>query len=213
MKKTTALVLGALLAGAAFAETTPVLVSLVDPLQVPTRDYDVKGLRLSFIYGACDDFKGLDLGIANYSTGGFTGLALGGVNIVDGRVLGGQVGLVDCNSFGGTEWENRPIGAQIGLFNYADEFCGLQNGIVNVSGTKFTGLQAGFLNFANDLDGVSLGGYLIFGVNVASGTVKGVQIGLVNYAERMEKGVQIGLVNIISQNGWMPVFPIVNGSF
>lgn len=29
----------------------------------------------------------------------------------------------------------------------------------------------------------------------------------------MEKGVQIGLVNIISRNGWMPLFPFVNGSF
>jgi hypothetical protein len=29
----------------------------------------------------------------------------------------------------------------------------------------------------------------------------------------MDRGCQIGIVNIISQNGWLPVLPILNGSF
>ena len=50
-------------------------------------------------------------------------------------------------------------------------------------------------------------------MNVASGGIYGCQIGLVNYAERVDSGLQIGLVNIISEDGWLPVLPIVNGNF
>ena len=49
-----------LVAGTLFADTTPVMVSLVTPVQAPSRSYDVTGLRLSFIYGECQDFTGLD---------------------------------------------------------------------------------------------------------------------------------------------------------
>ena len=45
-----------LLAGTLLADTTPVMVSLVTPIQVPSRDYDVTGLRLSLIYGECESF-------------------------------------------------------------------------------------------------------------------------------------------------------------
>ena len=75
------------------------------------------------------------------------------------------------------------------------------------------GLQSSLVNFADDVYGLQCGFYLIFGVNVASGSVRGCQIGLVNYANRMDRGCQIGIVNIISQNGWLPVLPILNGSF
>ena len=92
------LILAALAAGTCLAGTTPVMVSLVTPVQAPSADFDVTGLRLDLIYGQAHNVTGLDLGI-------------------------------------------------------------------------------------------------------------------VNYAQTMEKGVQIGLVNIISRNGWMPVFPFVNGSF
>ena len=43
-------------AGTLFADTTPVMVSLVTPVQVPSRQYDVTGLRLSLIYGECQEF-------------------------------------------------------------------------------------------------------------------------------------------------------------
>lgn len=213
MKKPFALLFGLLCAGAALAGWTPVQVSLVDPVQAPGRDVDVRGLRLSLIYGGCHDLTGLDLGLANYASGDFTGLAVGGFNIASGRVLGGQVGLVNWSGRGGTTWENRAIGAQIGLLNYANEFCGLQDGVVNVSGATFAGLQSGLVNVAQDLNGMSCGPYLVFGFNVAGGTVRGVQVGIVNYANTMEKGLQVGLVNIIAHNGWLPVLPIVNGRF
>ncbi|MCR5752572.1 MAG: hypothetical protein K6G91_11480 [Kiritimatiellae bacterium] len=202
-----------LAAGATFAETTPVMVSLVTPVQAPSSEYDVTGFRLSLIYGDCRDFTGLDLGIAQRAAGDFTGIALGGVNIAGGCIRGGQVGLVNWGSSAEADWARRSTGAQIGVLNYAGSFCGLQDGFVNVSGDQFAGLQSGFVNCAADVRGMQCGYYLAFGVNVASGAVRGCQLGIVNYAETMECGLQIGIVNIIAKNGWLPVLPIVNGHF
>ena len=49
-----------LVAGTLLADTTPVMVSLVTPVQVPSHRYDVTGLRLSLIYGDCQGFAGLE---------------------------------------------------------------------------------------------------------------------------------------------------------
>jgi len=196
-----------------FAETTPIMLSLVTPVQWPDKDHEVKGLRLSLIYGESRDFMGLDIGLINRTVGDFSGLAIGGGNIADGTVHGLQLGIVNWNDNGRVAWGKRSIGAQIGIVNFADTFCGLQDGCVNFSRTKVTGVQWGFFNSAKDLDGLQCGSWLIFGVNMAHGNVTGCQIGLVNYAETMVKGLQIGIVNIIENNGWLPVLPIINGNF
>jgi hypothetical protein len=194
-------------AGALFAaDSTPVMVSLVTPAQFPSRFYDVTGLRLSFIYGECQDFTGLDIGIIGNSRKEFTGLAIGGFNFAGERLYGGQVGLVNWNAHSDTTWGRRSVGAQIGALNYAGVFCGLQDGIVNVSEDSFMGMQSGLVNFTHDLYGLQCGYYLLVGVNVASGTMHGCQIGLVNYVERLE-GVQIGLLNFATSQGF---FPIIN---
>lgn len=206
-------VAGMLAAGMLFADTTPIMVSLVTPVQAPSSDYDVTGLRLSLIYGDCEEFTGLDIGIIDHTGLDFTGLVIGGVNIADGRLYGGQLGLLNWNGHHDRKWERRSIGAQLGIFNYADTFCGLQDGFVNVAGSSFTGLQSSFLNITRDLTGLQCGYNFLLGVNVASGGIYGCQIGLVNYAERVDSGLQIGLVNIISEDGWLPVLPIVNGNF
>lgn len=213
MKAKTLVAAFAFAAGAALADTTPVMVSLVNPVQAPGDAFEVEGFRLSLIYGACSRFTGLDIGVAGYSAGDFTGIAVGGVNVARGRLLGGQIGLVNWNCFGKTSWNNRPYGAQIGLVNYAEELGGHQFGAINVSGRSMTGLQYGFVNCTDELMGVQMGFEFLFGVNVAGGNVRGLQVGLVNYADTMEKGLQIGILNIISRNGWAPILPIVNGCF
>ncbi len=214
MKK---LVLAACVVAAAvsFAESTPVMLSLFTPVQIPSSEYDVTGFRLSLLYGDCKNFKGLDIGVVDHTDGDFTGVQIGGVNVIDDRLLGGQIGLVNWNSSDVREWDKISTGAQIGLLNYAGSFCGLQGGIVNVTGDSFTGMQSGFFNLARDMKGLQCGGacFGLIGVNVVSGSVRGCQIGLLNYAEEMECGLQIGIVNIISRNGWLPVLPIVNGHF
>ncbi len=202
-----------LMAGALAAETTPVMLSLVTPVQAPSSDHDVTGLRLSLIYGECQEFTGLDIGVIGNARKDFTGLAVGGLNFAGDRLYGAQVGLVNWNGNAATTWERRSVGAQIGILNCADAFCGLQDGLINTSGGSFLGLQSSLVNYSHDVYGLQCGYYLIFGVNVASGTLRGCQIGLVNYANTVGCGCQIGIVNVISNNGWLPVLPILNGSF
>ena len=200
-------------AGTVFADTTPAMISLVTPVQAPSHDFDVAGIRLSFVYGECGQFKGLDLGIANRASGAFRGVGIGGANLAGGCLYGGQIGLVNWNGNASREWDKVSKGGQVGLLNYADSFCGLQDGVVNIAGGRFTGLQSGILNITEDLYGCECGAWVFLAVNVANGSVRGCQLGLVNYAEKMDMGLQIGLINIISQGGWAPVLPIVNGRF
>ena len=203
-----------MMAGVLFADTTPVMVSLVTPVQAPSRDYDVTGFRLSLIYGECQEFTGLDIGIVDHTRKDFTGIAIGGANIAGDRLYGGQIGIFNWSRNGATDWGRRSAGAQLGLLNHAETFIGLQEGFVNIANGTFTGLQEGFLNRAYDVYGLQWGFYIpLLGVNLASGSLRGCQIGLVNYANRVEGGLQIGFVNVIRQNGWAPFLPIVNGHF
>lgn len=200
-------------AGSLCAGTTPVMVSLVTPVQAPHRGYDVAGLRLSLVYGECQDFTGLDIGLVGNARKDFTGLSIGGLNFAGERMYGAQVGLVNWNGNADAAWERRSVGVQFGVLNCADAFCGLQDGFVNISGSSFVGMQTSLVNYAHDVYGLQCGWYFLCGVNVASGVMRGCQIGLVNYADTVERGCQIGLVNIISHNGWLPVLPIINGNF
>lgn len=199
--------------GALSADTAPVMVSLVTPVQMPSRSYDVTGFRLSLLYGDCREFAGLDIGVIGHTCRDFTGLAVGGINIVDERLYGLQLGLINWNSNNDALPAHRSIGIQYGILNHVDTFFGLQDGFIDISGGEFSGLQLGFVNFAHDLYGLQCGAYLLLGVNVAIGSVHGCQIGLVNYADTIESGLQIGLVNIIANKGWLPVLPILNGHF
>ena len=195
------------------ADETPVMVSLIAPVQAPYRSYDVTGFRLSLIYGECQDFVGFDLGVVNNTRGDFAGLAIGGVNIADDRMCGAQLGLVNWNGNDGTAPKRRSVGVQLGALNYADSFRGLQDGYLNVSTGSLLGMQYGFVNCANEIFGAQSGCYFLLGVNVVYGVMDGCQIGIVNYAHRVGKGCQIGLLNIIANNGWLPVLPILNGGF
>lgn len=194
-------------------ESSPVMLSLLNPVQWPSSQCDVGGFRLSLVYGQCDDFAGLDVGLVGCATGDFRGLAVGGANIVSRRLVGLQVGLVNWNSNGDESSARRSIGVQYGLLNYVDSLLGLQDGWLNVSTGGMSGVQWGFLNCACDVSGVQCGALVVFGVNVAVGTVSGCQVGIVNYAGRMGSGLQIGIVNVIARNGFLPVLPILNGGF
>ena len=215
-------------AGFAFADTTPVMVSLVTPVQAPSRDYDVKGLKLSLIYGECASLKGVDIGIINNTKGDFSGIAIGGANVSGGRMLGGQIGLLNIDNNAKSDWESMSIGVQGGLVNYAGPFCGLQDGIfasvvsgditggqiacVNVADGVY-GCQLGFLNIATDVHGVQMGLYGFLGVNFADKVSSGCQLGLLNVAGSVNSGIQVGLINVNTGNGWFPVLPIINGGF
>ena len=203
----------ALSAASCAADSTPVMVSLLAPVQAPTWNWDVTGFRLSLLYGDCRDFAGLDIGVVSRASCAFDGVGIGGVNIANGRLRGVQIGLLNWSGCAGSEASGRPLGLQYGGVNCADSFLGLQDGFVNVSTGALSGLQYGYANCARDVAGVQCGSLLILGINVAYGRVDGCQVGLVNYAQSMDGGVQIGVVNIIARNGLLPVLPIVNIGF
>lgn len=84
-------------------------------------------------------------------------------------------------------------GLQWGIVNMAEgDFKGAQLATVNYNPGSFEGLQWGFVN------------------HTMSG--EGLQLGFINYAKKIH-GLQIGLINIISEDGFLPFFPIVNWSF
>ncbi|MEI7900277.1 MAG: hypothetical protein WCK89_08485 [bacterium] len=155
--------LGVVMAWPAVAQErayTPFMLSFVTPLQVPFRDFDVGGLRVSAIYGECRDFDGLDLGFVGRATGHANGLQSCAVNIVDGDGLGLQanwiVGFVkgEYKGFqvGGVNYAAKMQGCQIGLlYNGAEHIEGCQIGLINITRTMI-GVQIGLINVIQDND-------------------------------------------------------------
>lgn len=99
-------------------------------------------------------------------------------------------------------------GIQFGFLNMVDgDATGIQWSAVNWDKTNFTGVQLGAVNVTTGtFTGLQWGSYY----NQAN-HAGGLQVALVNNTTTM-KGIQLGLVNIIHKGGWLPVFPIINGS-
>lgn len=225
MKTKTIVVAFVLAAGMALADTTPVMVSFLDPAQFPSAKYDVMGIRLSAWHGSCQNFTGLDIGLAQRAKGDFWGIAAGGLNQVDGSAYGVQIGgllNVATNDVYGIQIAGigngidpdiarNVYGAQIGsIANVSDRMYGLQIGLLNVAKGEVYGLQIGDANL--DWERFSLkdliGG---FGFDYENNIVVkfarlrcndihymyGMQIGGGNLANNTY-GMQIGVVNLVS---------------
>ena len=114
----------------------------------------------------------------------------------------------------GSREQSSGFSLALGL-NYAENYRGVQWGLVNVSRSTFVGWQGAAINYSQG----QFEGLQTAFINVAE-DVNGVQFGGLNYAERL-RGVQIGFLNIVRDNGWfdqMPdklakAFPFVNWSF
>lgn len=104
-------------------EWTPLCVSLITPVELPPGDWDVRGLRISLLYGSCSRLKGLDVGLMNNVKETMYGLQIGGINMA-GYAGGLQFGLINSVV--------ELKGMQIGLVNYAHVAYGLQIGLVNI---------------------------------------------------------------------------------
>ncbi len=141
------------------AHFSPLMFSLIAPAQVPSPDWDVYGLRINVIYGACRDLYGLDVGLVNHVKGTTKALQVGAIaNISDGPAMGFQVGLVNTASsmlsglqIGAANYAERASVLQIGAFNGADHVDGLQIGVINVTRTML-GVQIGLVNVIQDND-------------------------------------------------------------
>ncbi|MFT5123142.1 MAG: hypothetical protein ACI9TH_000882 [Kiritimatiellia bacterium] len=86
--------------------------------------------------------------------------------------------------------------------NYAENYSGLQYGVVNYTSGDFLGWQSGFVNYTKgNFKGLQTGA-----VNYA-GTLTGIQLGFVNFAESAQSGIQLGFLNLIPENEWFSNLP------
>lgn len=121
------------------AQSKPINVALIDPVQIFPESSPIEGLRINLIYGKNVSMAGLDWGLINaVGSGGFTGVQFALVNMCDGNVTAFQDGLVNLSkeNFEGFQW---------GWFNSGSHVSGLQVGLVNYAGTM-NGLQVGIIN-------------------------------------------------------------------
>lgn len=97
----------------------------------------------------------------------------------------------------------RSTGFSLGILNYAENYNGLQLGLVNYTQQNSFGWQGGlllgFLVSAVNYTGGTMKGLYTGVVNYA-GNLKGVELGIVNYADDADAGFQIGLINIMHKN-------------
>jgi hypothetical protein len=121
------------------AQTQPVNIALVNPIQIFPENNSISGIRINFIYGKNISMAGIDLGLANHvGTGGFTGFQWGMANLCDGDVVGMQVGLLNLD-------KKNVEGFQWGWYNSGDYVNGFQLGLVN-SAERMKGIQIGIIN-------------------------------------------------------------------
>lgn len=101
-------------------------------------------------------------------------------------------------------------GLSLGLLNYAENYKGLQWGLVNYTTGDCSGWQGGF-GFGIAVSALNYTGGAMKGLQTGivnyAGKLTGLQFGLVNYAATADDGVQIGLVNIIPENRWFSGLP------
>jgi hypothetical protein len=144
----------ALLPATAEAQTKPIQLGLVTPLQIVPEDQSVGVVRFCLIYCANEDVKFVDLGLVLKTTGKNEGGQLGAVGLGN-DFTGLQVnwaGAYNTGDLKGVQWSglgNYTVtgeGVQLsGLFNGAEDFGGLQIALVNYT-KDLQGLQLGIIN-------------------------------------------------------------------
>jgi hypothetical protein len=197
--------------------TTPLQISIWNPVQLAPDDWNVFGLRVNLPYGNNHDVSGVDIGVVNRLSGDFLGIQIGGYSFNHGP-YSQTVGLQLAP--GNSAWDME--GFQVGLFNDTLASCwGSQIGIINHCARSFAGVQFGLINergvddktirmmgAANEImrqfvssglatsltsgefDGVQIGIYN----GVYSSAMRGIQFGLHNYGSDV-RGLQVGLLN------------------
>lgn len=129
----------------------PLQLSLFENVQMVSKEKNITGLKVNFIYGYNYGIYGIDLGLISKSKK-VNALQLNAMNIV----------------------EVEGVGLSLGVFNLAQSYSGMQCGVFNLCGKDFTGWQFGFFNYAPTCTGLQLG----FINNCSS--MRGIQIGLIN---------------------------------
>ena len=142
----------------ASAQTKPVQLGLVTPLQIVPEDQSVGAFRLCLIYCANDDVQFVDLGLVLKTRGKNEGIQLSGVGLGHdfsgfqwawagsyntGRLSGVQLGGLGNYTVSGegVQWS--------GIFNGSEDFGGLQVALVNYT-KSLQGLQVGLINIITE---------------------------------------------------------------
>lgn len=195
-------------------DTAPLQLSLDRHIQLIDLERSISGLRFGLLVSENRTVDGFDLNLGGGTSHGGNGIQISLVgngvhNHYNGIQLAGLTnwmhGHVDTAGFQGALLLNRQpygqaaglktafmnqhgtqIGAQIGVFNGANDSRGVQVGMLNLAGVTNRGLQIAVGNWTE--------------------ANPGVQIGIAN---RAKGGLQIGLLNF-NVNGFLPVFPIFN---
>jgi len=153
-----ALTTAAALPATAEAQTKPIQLGLVTPLQIIPQDQSVGVVRFCLIYCANEDVKYVDIGLVLKTTGQQSIFQLGGVGLGHdfkgfqwnwagayntGDLTGVQLGGLGNYTVSGTgvQWS--------GIFNGAESFGGLQVALVNYTKT-LQGLQVGIINIISE---------------------------------------------------------------
>lgn len=129
----------------AVKNTSPIAIALFPPLQFPSSDFEVTGLRLSIV-GKNRAVSGLDIGLlGNMTDQSFSGIAIAGLfnyNKTAADIIGLQVaGIANVNGIASSLY-----GIQIGLYNKVNKVYGFQLGLINVA-KELHGIQIGLINF------------------------------------------------------------------
>jgi hypothetical protein len=125
---------------AVMAQSRPIQIALVNPIQLFPESNSITGIRINFIYGRNTSVSGLDLGLINHTTSGTSmGLQWGFVGLADANFTGWQDNAVNIvkGDFQGLQWgfvnyANYANGLQLGFVNYARKMKGIQIGLVNI---------------------------------------------------------------------------------
>lgn len=154
---------------------------------------NITGIQTSWATCFNNQLDGLQASFGyNYSRDLFYGLQTGSVNnsnVICGFQPGALNLATDMDGFqaGAVNLTKLIYGLQAGVaFNMAEEFIGMQLGLVNQT-ESMTGFQAGLVNVTENNSGL--------------------QFGLLNFSKR--SGVQIGLLNYI-KDAPIPMMPFIN---
>jgi hypothetical protein len=141
--------LAAVAASGAAADSRPIQLSVVTPIQLFSEETPIGGLRLNLIYGRNASLTGVDLGFVNHVTGPCKGVQWGAVGWVGTDFTGWQDNFVSVT-------KGRFEGFQSGAVNSMGSGEAFQLGIVNHAG-NMSGFQLGFVNYCDYLKGLQIG--------------------------------------------------------
>ncbi len=185
-----------------------IMLAVHSPGELPSPAYDINGVRLSLIYGDCQNLNGFDFGFAGRIRERMNGAQIAlGFNIVDSDFNGYELSWVNYVS-------GDFNGLQRGFYNYVNALTGVQEGVINIA-ARIQGYQGGCLafNWADEFEGsqegiwngASVGFGLQYGLVNTAGYMAGAQIGLFNWANNLD-GLQLGLSNVVADQAcpWLP---------